>query len=112
VVGARVEVRRDFFGHFIGGDAERLERVARAIAKIRVRSMGRVEFPSEPLLGEVLFEKRFLGDPARRIVGMLYDGLELQGGVQEPDPPAGAHAGEVARCVHEPPLRDLQHGGW
>jgi len=62
-------VRRDFFVEQ-GGD---LEALARALASVRVRHIGRPFEAMEPLFGEVQFELRLLRDPAKRVPGVLYD---------------------------------------
>jgi len=68
-LGLACTVRDDFFvAH--GRD---LEALAHDLAATRVRNLQRPFEPSEPLFGEVEFERRLLAEPTKRVPGVLYD---------------------------------------
>jgi hypothetical protein len=57
---------------------EEAEPLARKLAGIKVRGMSSPWSPSEPLPGEIEFERELLMNPHKRISGILYDGIQLQ----------------------------------
>jgi predicted Zn-dependent protease len=73
-LGAFVDTRRTLL---TADSAESLEKLARSLARARVRDPMNPNIQIEPLLGEVEFERRLLGNPTLRIPGLLYDGFRL-----------------------------------
>ncbi len=76
VTGLRVTVRREFLLHHA---AKKLDAIASAVAATRVTDVTRPLAPSDaPPVPLVLFERRLLETPERRVPGVLYDGVLLQ----------------------------------
>ena len=78
---AQVETRGEFVGHHAGGD--RLDDLARALARARVTDPTRPLSDREPLPGEVSFERERLQAGNRGPFGVIYDGFELQAAMRE-----------------------------
>lgn len=75
LLGLRCGVRDEFFAQFSGGD---LEGLATKIAATKVRNLARPFEPAEPQFGEIQFERRLVGDPSKRVPGILYDAFEYE----------------------------------
>lgn len=73
-LGVPTTMRRDFFLHHAAVSDD----TARAIAATRVTDLMRTLPPVEPPPALVLFERRLLERPDRRVPGVLYDGFRLQ----------------------------------
>lgn len=56
-----------------------IARLARRLAGIRVRRLGDGQPFSQPLKGEIEYEKRYLRNPSSKPAGVLYDGFRLLG---------------------------------
>lgn len=76
MVKCDVDVKREFFTHFLGDS--RIDNVARKLAIIKVIDPRKDFAPhdAEPL--EIEFEKKVLSSPGKRMLGILYDGFEFQ----------------------------------
>ncbi len=82
-----VLTRKEFLSfHTQGGDE-----LARVLASSKVRGIDVVQEETEPLYGEVQFERRILSEPSRRIIGILYDGIRLQRVFREQLPDSESH---------------------
>ncbi len=55
-----------------------IARLAGKLAGIKVRRLGEGQPFSPPLKGEIEYEKKYLGNPSSKPVGVLYDGFRLQ----------------------------------
>jgi hypothetical protein len=73
--GIPAEGRPEFFSHAEGVEPEAL---ARRLAAVRVRHVGKPFEAIDPLFGEVRFEARMLRQPTKKVPGVLYDGPRLQ----------------------------------
>jgi hypothetical protein len=69
-----VMMRKEFFS-FHSYDIDEL---AKELASTKIRRIEGSQERSEPLPGEVQFEKRVIQEPDRRLMGILYDGYRLQ----------------------------------
>lgn len=75
VLDLEIDLRAEFFAHHAGRlDTDLL---ARRIAALRVKELGRELVPGEPLHGEVEYEKRILRRPTHRPLGVMYEGYLL-----------------------------------
>jgi hypothetical protein len=72
-VGVPVELRGEFVNHHL----KDLERAATDIAWTKVRNLGAPHAPEEPMMGEIRFESRLIRNPAKRVVGIVYDGYHM-----------------------------------
>ncbi len=82
----KIEVKQQ--GSLLAGHLSRLsederakeaDNLARGLAAIKVRRLGGDSHPfSEPLRGEIEYEKRYLRRPSSKPVGILYDGFRLE----------------------------------
>ncbi len=88
VVGVPAEIRDEFVNHHLMD----LDEAARRIAHTKVRNPAAPHAPEAPSLGEVGFEKRLIGDPAKRVIGILYDGHHLDAVFRRMIPPAERRA--------------------
>ena len=75
IPGTDVEVRKDFIAHHSGQNG--LEELAKKMAYNRVRSMKKGKKATEPLPLEIQLEERLLTGKTS-VIGILYDGFELQ----------------------------------
>lgn len=83
-----VDIRGDFYAHFDKiHDEKSVEQQAHQIAGIRVRNLNQANSFSEPLYGEIDFEKKGIKKPQARPFGILYDGFELSLLFQKPISP-------------------------
>ncbi|UCD92295.1 MAG: hypothetical protein JSV43_08800 [Methanobacteriota archaeon] len=87
-----VRMRKEFFS-FHSHD---LDELAKNLASTKVRGMDELKEESEPLYGEIQFEKRALNEPLRRIMGILYDGFRFQKVLRDLIPKKEMHTG----CAH------------
>jgi hypothetical protein len=69
-----VMTRKEFFS-FHSSDVDNL---AKELACAKIRGIEGSQEETEPLYGEVQFEKRFVQEPHRKLMGILYDGYRLQ----------------------------------
>lgn len=70
-----IDIRPEFLFHHLNQST--INEVAERLASIRVKDPGKPFSPSQPLYGEVEFEKGLILTPLRRPLGILYDGLLL-----------------------------------
>lgn len=80
--GVTVDVREEFFGWHLARlpEAERKEAVdalARQLASIKVRNPSSSELSTEPMYGEIEYERRGLRNVSSKPTGILYDGFRL-----------------------------------
>lgn len=73
--GVEVDLRPAFFTDHPAEDRDAL---AERLARTKVKDVYHEEQAYPPLLGDVDIERRLLGDPKKRIPGILYDGFRLQ----------------------------------
>jgi len=74
-LGIPTKTKQDFLREYGRGD---LRDIAEKIAGTRVRNVDKPFEIEEPAYGETAFELRFLEDPAKKVPGVLYDGLRLE----------------------------------
>jgi hypothetical protein len=99
-----VRTRKEFFS-FHSHDVEGL---AKKLASAKVTGIEGLQEETEPLYGEIEFEKKMLREPHRRLLGMLYDGFRMQSVFREVIPEKELHA-DLAHialtnrilCTHE-----------
>jgi hypothetical protein len=75
VLAISTETKRDFFREYGRRD---LQGIAEKIAGTRVRNFDRPFETEDASYGEIAFELRFLEDPARKVPGVLYDGMRFE----------------------------------
>ena len=75
VCGIPARVRKEFLVHHKVRD---LDGLARELAAARVSDLAHPLPQTEPPLPLVMFERRQLGSPERRVSGVLYDGVRVQ----------------------------------
>ncbi|MBI4333294.1 MAG: hypothetical protein HY673_18675 [Chloroflexi bacterium] len=78
----KVEIRYPFFTHYLrtlpeGRREEALRTLAAEFARIKVRNPAAPWQDTEPIYGEIEFERRRLTNPERPLFGLLYDGFLL-----------------------------------
>ena len=100
-LGVPVAVRPEFLLHHVRGD---VDGVAAKVASTRVTDLLRPHIPGTAPPALVLFERRLLESPERRVPGVLYDGFLLQSILRSHLPPrersmAFAHVAFTSRLV-------------
>jgi hypothetical protein len=76
MVKCDVDVRKEFFTHLL--KHENIDHVADKIASTKVFDPRKPFAKHEPTPIEIEFEKKTLSEPSKRLLGILYDGFELQ----------------------------------
>lgn len=71
-----VEIRRDFLGYHLV--PEMLDPLAERLASIKILDPIKEGLNSNPIYGEIDYEKRKILNPSSNSVGVMYDGFRLQ----------------------------------
>ncbi len=83
VLKAEIDVRPEFFSFYLSpySDEEKdnlLNTIVIQIAKLKIRDVTKKDILSEPLQGEIDYEKRNLAKSINRTFGIVYEGFNLQ----------------------------------
>jgi hypothetical protein len=70
-----VHIRKDF--EKIHLNIKNIDEYAEEMARCKVRNLFKPFIETEPLIGEIRFEKRIIKKPEKRVSGILYDGYRL-----------------------------------
>jgi len=84
ILGITAETKGDFITILGHGD---MEEIARRLAGVRVHDVSKAFERQEASYGEMMFELRFLEDPAKKVPGVLYDGWVMQRLLRDMLPP-------------------------
>ncbi len=74
-----VEVRKGFFTHSLSNIDSEPDVLAKRLAEIKVLNPMREGLNTDPIFGEVDYEKRKILNPLSDSPGLFYDGIRLQG---------------------------------